>query len=120
MADKNLYKVAVASTDGKNIDVHYGKADKFFIYQIDDEAGFDFIEVRNTKPACFGSGHLVAEMERSTSQFTDCRYVVAARIGSGAAASLAAKGISGMELPETIDDALIKVQKYNQIQGLFG
>ena len=51
MADKNLYKVAVASTDGKNIDVHYGKADKFFIYQIDDEAGFDFIEVRNTKPA---------------------------------------------------------------------
>lgn len=123
MADEidlsKAYKVAFASTDGENVNIHYGKAEKFFVYAIDDEEGYDFLEERKVQPVCMDGSHLVQQMEKSTAQFSDCRYVVASRIGSGAASSLAAKGITGMELPGTVEDAILKIWKFNQIQGLF-
>ena len=66
-----------------------------------------------------GGAHSQSAMEQSVKQFADCRYVVASRIGSGAAQALSAAGITGMELPGTIDDAILKIWKYNRIQGLF-
>lgn len=118
-AKSSIYKVAIASTDGESVNLHYGKADKFFIYQIDDETGYDLLEERQTEPACLGGSHDNTKMEESVMRLTDCRYVVAARIGRGAGAVLAAKGITGMELPGSADDAILKVWKYNRIQGLF-
>ena len=58
-------------------------------------------------------------MEESTRRFTDCRYMVVSRLGTAANAALANAGITAMELPGTIDDAILRVWKYNQIQGLF-
>ena len=113
------YKVAVASSDGTQVNQHYGRADKFFIYEIDDEEGYDFVEERSVQPICMERSHLLPLMEKSTAQFCDCRYVAAARIGSGAGASLTARGIIGMELPGSIEEAILKIWKYNRIQGLF-
>ena len=113
------YKVAFASTDGENVNIHYGRADRFFVYVINDEQGYDFVEERKVQPVCMGGSHLVQQMETSTEQFTDCRYVVASRIGSGASAALTAKGITGMELPGSVEEAVLKIWRYNQIQGLF-
>lgn len=118
-AKSSIYKVAIASTDGENVNLHYGKADRFFIYQIDDETGYDLLEERQTEPACLGGSHDAAKMEESVLRLTDCRYVVAARIGRGAGAVLTANGIIGMELPGSADDAILKIWKYNRIQGLF-
>ena len=40
MAD--TYKAALASTDGENVNMHFGKSDCFYIYVIDDDEGYDF------------------------------------------------------------------------------
>lgn len=116
---KNAYKAAFASTDGENVNIHYGKAEKFYVYLINDEEGYDFLEERSVQPVCQNGSHLIPQMESSTSQFTDCRYVVASKIGSGALSSLASKGINAMELPGPIDEAILKVWQYNRIRGVF-
>lgn len=118
--NNSKYCIAVASTDGENVNCHYGRATQFYVYYIDDDEGYDFLEKRSVKPVCLGGAHDKKVMEQSVTQFTDCRYVIASRIGSGASQTLAAAGIIAMELPGTIDDAILKVWKYNQVQNLFG
>ena len=113
------YRVAVASSDGETVNRHYGKSESFYIYLVDDEEGYDFLEKRLVKAVCQEGKHNVEEMERHVQNFHDCKYVVASRIGSGAIQSLTAAGITGMELPGSIDEAMLKVWKYNRIQGLF-
>lgn len=123
MADKasktSVYKVAIASTNGETVNMHYGKATKFYIYSIDDEVGYDLVEERQVEPVCQEGSHVISKMEESVLRFTDCRYIVVSRLGTAASAALSAAGITAMELPGTIDDAILRVWKYNQIQGLF-
>lgn len=113
------YRVAVASTDGESVNMHYGKAEIFYVYIVDDEVGYDFLETRNVTPVCQDGSHNQSAMEQSVKQFSDCKYLVASRIGSGAIQALSAAGITGMELPGSIDEAMLKVWKYNRVQGLF-
>ena len=115
----SVYKVAIASTDGESVNQHYGRAEKFYIYTVDDEVGYDFLEERKVEPVCQDGSHVVSKMEKSVLRFTDCRYLVVAKVGSAAGAAIAAKGITAMELPGSIDEAMLKVWKYNRMQGLF-
>ena len=117
MADK--YRVAIASTDGESVNTHYGKSEIFYIYIVDDDEGYDLLEKRKVTPVCQEGFHNKAAMETHVQRFTDCKYVIASRIGNGAIQSLTAAGITAMELPGSIDDAILKVWKYNRIQGLF-
>ena len=113
------YKVAVASTDGESVNQHYGRASKFYIYTVDDQVGYDLAEERLVEPVCQDGSHEISKMEESVLHFTDCRYIVVSRLGTAAGAALSAQGITAMELPGSIDDAMLRVWKYNQIQGLF-
>ena len=113
------YRVAVASTDGETVNTHYGKAQTFYIYTVDDSEGYDLLEKRNVIPVCQDGSHNKAQMESHILQFKDCKYVIASKIGVAAAQALTIEGITSMELPGTIDDAMLKVWKYNQIQNLF-
>ncbi|MCR5623029.1 MAG: dinitrogenase iron-molybdenum cofactor biosynthesis protein [Treponema sp.] len=121
MADEAhaTYRVAVASSDGETVNQHYGRAEKFFIYVVDDDEGYDVCEERDVSPVCMGGSHVKSAMDESVRRFADCRYVVASRIGAGAAQALTAAGIVGMELPGSIEEAIVKVWKYNRVQGLF-
>ncbi|WP_051537892.1 NifB/NifX family molybdenum-iron cluster-binding protein [Treponema sp. C6A8] len=127
MADKektvetspSKYRIAVASTDGDSVNIHYGKSNLFYIYYVDDETGYDLVEKRSVTPVCQDGSHLRSAMEESVKLFEDCKYVVASRIGPGAAQALTSAGLISMELPGSIDDAILKVWKYNRVQGLF-
>lgn len=113
------YRVAIASSDGESVNIHFGKSFFFYIYSIDDESGYNLIEKRSVVPVCQDGSHVKSEMEESVKQFSDCKYVIASRIGPGAAQILTSAGIISMELPGSIDDAILKVWKYNRVQGLF-
>ena len=117
MAEK--YLVAVASSDGETVNVHYGRAQTFYVYYIDDDEGYNLVETRSVKPVCMDGAHNQSSMKQSVARFTDCRYVVASKIGAGASQTLATAGITAMELPGSIDDAILKIWKYNQVQELF-
>ena len=113
------YRVAVASTDGETVNTHYGKANLFYIYYVDDEEGYDFVETRAVTPVCMDGSHLKSQMDKSVLQFTDCKYLIVSRLGSAAVQALSSAGITAMELPGSIEEAILKVWKFNRIQGLF-
>ena len=116
MADTK-YKVAVATSDGKTVDSHFGHVSNFLIFEVDEETGkFEDIEDRDVKAACSGgscAGTQAAEevsgcgsgagcgghngagpgdssMDLIAKTLSDVDYVLVARIGPHAVQALAA------------------------------
>ena len=115
--NRTIFRVAVASTDGYTVDTHFGRAYDFYIYQyLVDE--WIFVEKRTVSPVCQDGQHSVAAMQKNVSQFADCQYVVASKIGTGAMSALQSQSIVPMALPMDINDALEKIYTYNEIQKL--
>ena len=113
------FRVAAASTDyGYTVDVHFGRATDFYIYQyLDGE--WIYVEKRSVEPVCQGGSHSSLKMEKRIEVFQDCQYVIASRIGIGAVTLMSQKGIVAMALPGDIFEALDKIYSYNEIQNLF-
>lgn len=107
-------KLAVASSDGKVINQHFGKASKFLIIETDGEK-IQVLELRENNPAC-GSleygGHEDDALERSISLIKDCYAVLCSRIGGGAAEELLSRGIEPVEAPGFIEENVLAYARY--------
>lgn len=106
-------KVAVVSSDGKVINQHFGKASRFLIFEVDD-GEIRFIEERANKPVCGSAeyGHSDNALSNTISLISDCKAVLCARIGGGAEQELRKSGISPVEAPYFIDEALEKYERW--------
>jgi len=107
-------KLAVASSDGKVINQHFGKASRFLIIETDGEK-IKVLELRENNPAC-GSleygGHEDNALERSIALINDCYAVLCSRIGGGAAEELLRRGIEPVEAPGFIEENVLAYAKY--------
>jgi len=112
------YKIAVASTDGKVVNQHFGKADHFYIIEVDDENNYKQIELRKLPPVCQGGDHDDGAIQRSVKSLSDCQYVLVSRIGQRAENELEGQGISVYIIPDMIDDALNKLISYVEINNM--
>ncbi len=117
MADS--YRIAVVSNNGVSIDEHYGRARKFYIYDVIEDENYTEVGIRELIPACVEGSHDDKTLESRAKTLNDCRYVIAARIGPGALRSLEAEGIEGYEFTGDIDEAIDKLVRYKQAQELF-
>lgn len=121
------YKIAISSSDGKNIDKTFGAADSFLIFEAD---GTNYVkaEERKVQPAqgvspeqcesgcgngC-GSGCGGGESTRSekVELIKDCRCVVCTRIGFPIRKQLERLAISVFDVDCSADDALRKIVSY--------
>jgi predicted Fe-Mo cluster-binding NifX family protein len=113
-------KIAVASWDGEHITQHFGRAEQFLIYEIEN-GDYKCVETRLNQPGCNGRKHEVSLLEQSAELLSDCAVVLVSRIGPGAKALLDAYGILAMESPVFVDEALSRLisSKYfnNLISG---
>lgn len=100
------FKVAVASSDGKYVNQHFGWAQQFLIFEINDEGEYKFLEIRDNTPACDVEGHSEDAMTRSVKLISDCKALLASHIGPGAVNALASQGIDAYVAPTFIDTAL--------------
>lgn len=107
-------KVAIVSTDGKVINQHFGKASRFFIFDVDDCGKIQFLEVRETIPVCGSAdyGHADEVLSRTISLISDCEALLCSRIGSKPQEELRKKGIKPVEAPYFIDEALENVSNF--------
>lgn len=100
-----IYRAAFASSDGKVINQHFGRATAFHIADIDDEKKtVKFIETRECAPACNDFSHSQKHLNEIAELLSDCRAVFVARIGTGAQQTLKDYGIQGIEMPYFIED----------------
>jgi nitrogen fixation protein NifX len=108
-------KVAFATTDGNNVDEHFGRAGMFAIYEM-TEGGFRFVEMRkfadgmdkavvDTKD--MGPLHDNA-VQGKVDRLADCKLIYLTEIGGPSAARLVKKGIMPMKVkePVSIENAL--------------
>jgi len=107
------HKVAIASSDGKYVNQHFGKAKHFLIVELNDDGSYEYLETRKNTPACHVEGH-DSSLEDSINLISDCEGVLISQIGPGAADALIANGIQPIIIPMLIDDALNKI--YELIQ----
>ncbi len=130
------YKIALASSDGVNVDEHFGAARSFLIYEVSDEGAFSLLERRdyagqeegspsacpdksasacgsgagcgNAGGGCGQGGAVSAKVQL----VADCRSVVAAKIGFNVTKQLEKKAISSFDVDCTVQEALEKITKY--------
>jgi nitrogen fixation protein NifX len=102
-------KVAFATTDGKQVDEHFGRAGMFAIHDI-AETGHRFVEMRkfadgmdmavvDTKD--MGALHDDA-VQNKVDRLSDCKLIYLTEIGGPSAARLVKKGIMPMKMKEIV------------------
>ncbi len=111
-------KAAFATTDGKQVDEHFGRAGMFAIYEI-TETDHRFVEMRkfaegvdmsvvDTKNT--GALHEDA-VQNKVDRLADCKLIYLTEIGGPSAARLVKKGIMPMKVKEivSIENALLQL-----------
>ena len=116
------YKVAVATNDGVNVNVHFGHAAAFEIYEVDDASGkFEKVELREKPEHCDGScgdGTCGQRNPEETSMYSaaknlaDLDYVLCQQLGPQAIQSLARFNVRAFDIALPIADAIAKINVY--------
>jgi predicted Fe-Mo cluster-binding NifX family protein len=116
------YKIAIASTDGVNIDKHFGSTNSFIIININDDGSYERLEERaveenqnNQKSCCGGSScgsHSESNIQKKIDTIIDCRAVLCSKCGHGSEKQLGENNITTFQINLTIDKALNSVINY--------
>jgi len=109
-----MAKVAVASTDGIAINEHFGRAEEFLIYEVDQVGTYKLLEHRKNIPNC-SSEHQDHSSDRTVSLLADVEAVLVSKIGPGANRALRSNGVFAFTLTDSIDKALKAYAKRGKI-----
>ena len=99
-------RVAVASSDGKYVNQHFGHAQQFLIFDLQDNGKYKFIELRKNAPSCSGGVGNSDAREKTLDVLEDTDVVLVSHIGPGAVESLISRGIQPYKTPTFIVEAL--------------
>lgn len=106
-----MYRIAAASNGGKFVDQHFGQANQFFIYEVNDSS-YKFIEVRSVKNISKNFNTDYDKFLSIVKYLSGCRIVLVSQIGQGAVNFLSKNGIQVFDVEESIDNAIKKLIKY--------
>ncbi len=128
------YKIAVGSSDGRNVDLKFGEVKKFIIFEVEDEKS-KLLEIRNVDTCetvadtngcggyvgdcnslgcsgngsgCNGSTDVINKVEL----IKDCRCIVCKKIGFQAQKQLERKAISVFDVEGIVGNILEKIIAY--------
>lgn len=102
-------KIAVASTNGKMIDLHFGDANQFLVYEIaEKKAKFKEIRSKTDLPLENHTDRWVASIDL----IDDCKAVLCRKIGKEPTIELRKLGIKPIELDCEVDEALEECSKH--------
>ncbi|MBR1383547.1 MAG: dinitrogenase iron-molybdenum cofactor biosynthesis protein [Ruminococcus sp.] len=105
-----MYKIAFASSDGVNVDCHFGAAKSFYIFTLDEAAeSYGEGERIDVTAPCHGGSHLTSGFELVLKKRDGVSAVAASRAGPGAVRFLNDNGIAVYQLPGTIDEAFCRL-----------
>jgi len=113
-------KIAFATTDGVNVDEHFGRAGLFAVYEVTND-GYALLEMRRFADGrdseieeTKGMGAIHDErVQNKVEKLTDCKIVYLTEIGGPSAARLVKKGIMPVKVKEavTIEDSLKRLME---------
>ncbi|MDR0876654.1 MAG: hypothetical protein LBN21_01265 [Treponema sp.] len=115
------YNIAVTSSDGKKVDLHFGHTNDFYVLTVDDTGAWEFIEKRvipkSIEESCQSAGgclgHSDARLDSVIKLLSDCTYILTMKVGPKPHMFLKRAGITALESPADIDFAVSKVHAYH-------
>jgi nitrogen fixation protein NifX len=110
-------RIAVASTDGINVDEHFSWTEKFYIYDVDNEK-INFIEHRENEIGGIMGHHDDERLLKCLNLVNDAKVVVAAKIGPKARNLFIEKGIRAYLTEDKVSDSLEKIIRSGKIKYL--
>ncbi len=108
--EEKKLKFAIASKSGIHVDLHFGHAEEFYIYQYDN-GEVRFLEKRNVEKYCNGiedCGETEDKITKILTVLRDCDSVIAMRIGETPKIRLKEKGIRAVTVFDKIESAVEK------------
>jgi predicted Fe-Mo cluster-binding NifX family protein len=105
MKEAGRMKLAIASSDGKVVNQHFGHAHIFHVVEVNGDT-YEFVESRDVDPSCTGQGHSTASFDAILETLADCDGVIVAQIGIGASEYVIKHGKRVFECRGLIDDVL--------------
>jgi len=100
------FKVAVATSTGEYVDVHFGRADEFLIFEINEDGTFNELEKRKNAPPCGAGGHDQNVMQTAVDLIEDVKVLLVANVGPAAINLLIEKKIKPYVTSYPVEDAL--------------
>jgi len=103
------HRVAVATRTGMIVDLHFGHADEFHIYETDGTT-VRFAEKRNVEKYCTGKSECDdkdSKIDRILHALEDCEYALALRIGDSPKRKLKERGIRPVMTYDTVTNAVL-------------
>jgi nitrogen fixation protein NifX len=102
-------KIAFATTDGINVDEHFGRAGMFAVYELTPKK-YSFVELRKFADGVDeaivetrGLGEIHDDRVQSkVDKLSDCKIIYLTEIGGPSAARLIKKGIMPVKVKETV------------------
>ncbi|MYM62283.1 NifB/NifX family molybdenum-iron cluster-binding protein [Pseudomaricurvus sp. HS19] len=89
-------RIAVASKDGLSVNLHFGHAKEFFVYDVSDDA-ITLLERRKVDHYCHGQTGDQSAMQKILATINDCSAVLVAKIGDGPIAKLSRIGVTAVD-----------------------
>ena len=115
-----MYRIAIASSNGETVDMHFWQATSFLIYEIGDE-GASFVEDRAIENVKDENEHSMQNMEKRAKILSDCKAVFFLKIGMRSSRYLYEHGIKPFEVSFSLNHifkTLIKNEKQGRIKIL--
>ncbi|SCG84958.1 NifB/NifX family molybdenum-iron cluster-binding protein [Methanobacterium congolense] len=100
-------RIAVAASDDEKYAEHFGRAQKFLIYDFDEE-NLEFMEIRESLKVP-GEKH---QWGKSLDVLKDCDVVICAQIGINAKPGLKKMGKTVVEDEGTVEEVLERFRKH--------
>lgn len=112
------YQVAVTAQYRRMVDLHYGHAEEFHIYEIDGTR-ITFRETREAAKYCAGAdcNRNEADRDRTLRAIRDCDAVLTMRIGHEPQRRLQANGIAFLESCDSIEAGLCALSAKLTLEG---
>ena len=104
-------KVAVASSNGKVIDLHFGQAPDFLIFEIKENGDSEFIEERKNIPPADDPNLLENHdkaLAKSVDLISDCDVVLTSQIGPSASKALLSYEVQAYSIPGFMIEKALK------------
>lgn len=102
-------RVAVASSDGKYVNQHFGRATQFLVFDIQEGQENIFVELRPNQPSCNWDAPSEPGHMHTIKLLADCQVVVVSMIGSTATQKLESCGLMVFQIPDFIENALKQI-----------
>ena len=104
-----MSKVAIASTEGITINEHFGRSKEFWIYEIDENGSYTFLQKREVPRDITAAAQHPAIT--AIELLSDVEAVLATQIGRQAELELRARGILSLTVNSQVDKALAAYAK---------